>query len=59
MLMIDGDYPMASGGVHMKRDLTLPIGEVRSQTEYLELDLNRQWTMASIPEMRRSGMAAA
>lgn len=59
MLMIDGDYPMAWGGVDMKRDLTLPIDEVRSQTEYLELDRNRQWTMASIPEMRRSGMAAA
>ena len=33
MLMIDGDYPMAHGGVLMDRDLTLPIDQVRSQPE--------------------------
>ena len=61
MLMIDGDYPMAFGGVVMDRDLTLPIDKVRGEPvmEGGPEDPTRMSTMASIPEMRRSGMAAA
>ena len=61
MLMIDGDYPMAHGGVLMDRDLTLPIDQVRSQPAMPggREDRTRPGTMASIPEMRRSGMAVA
>ena len=32
MLIIDGDYPMAYGGVDLDRDLTLPIDEIRSSS---------------------------
>ena len=63
MLMIDGDYPMADGGVNMERDLTLPIDQVRSEPIMEgrpdDFDRTRPGTMASIPEMRRSGMAVA
>ena len=63
MLMIDGDYPMAHGGVVKERDLTLPIDQVRSEPVLAgrpdDFDRTRPGTMASIPEMRRSGMAVA
>ena len=61
MLIIDGDYPMAYGGVDLDRDLTLPIDEVRSASD--RRSLSGGWpdseTMASLPEMRKGGVAAA
>ena len=61
MLIIDGDYPMAVGALDMDRDLTRPIDEVRSAPK--GRSSLRRWrdseTMASLPEMRRSGIAAA
>ncbi|MDA1349315.1 MAG: membrane dipeptidase [Chloroflexi bacterium] len=61
MLMIDGDYPMAFGGVIMERDLTLPVDQVRAEPtpEGKPRGWSNDGTMASIPEMRRSGMAVA
>ena len=61
MLMIDGDYPMAFGGVIMERDLTLPIDQVRAEPTPTgkPSGWSNEGTMASIPEMRRSGMAIA
>ena len=38
MLIIDGDYPMAYGGVDLDRDLTRPIEEVRGATRAAEPD---------------------
>ena len=61
MLIIDGDYPMAYGGVDLDRDLTLPIDQVRTATD--RRTLSGGWpdgeTMASLPEMRKGGVAAA
>ena len=61
MLIIDGDYPMAYGGVDLDRDLTLPIDQVRTATD--RRALSGGWpdgeTMASLPEMRKGGVAAA
>ena len=65
MLIFDGDYPMAFGGVEMGRDLTLPIDEVRSAPPVPGFRLRDAdaWsdseTMASLPEMRRGEIAAA
>lgn len=60
MLVIDGDYPMALA-VKMNRDLTLPLDQVRSAPELPGGRPNRadDQTMASLPEMRRGGVAAA
>ena len=60
MLIIDGDYPMALA-VKMNRDLKLPIDEVRSARTIGTQDPRRDdaGTMASMPEMRRGGVAAA
>ena len=61
MLIIDGDYPMAYGGVDLDRDLTLPIDQVRSASD--RRSLSGGWpdgeTMATLPEMRKGGVAAA
>ncbi len=61
MLIIDGDYPMAVGALDVDRDLTRPIEEVRSAPK--GRSGVRGWpdseTMASLPEMRRGGIAAA
>ena len=61
MLIIDGDYPMAYGGVDLDRDLTLPIDQVRAATD--RRALSEGWpdgeTMATLPEMRKGGVAAA
>ena len=61
MLIIDGDYPMATGGVDMDRDLTLPIEEVRGATgrRTTTLDWPDSETMACLPEMRKGGVAVA
>ena len=61
MLIIDGDYPMAYGGVDLDRDLTLPIDEIRSSS-FRHTALNGSpdaETMACLPEMRKGGIAAA
>ncbi|MCH8114830.1 MAG: dipeptidase [Chloroflexi bacterium] len=60
MLIIDGDYPMALA-VRMNRDLTLPIDQVRSAPDLpgSRPDRADAETMASLPEMRRGGVAAA
>jgi membrane dipeptidase len=61
MLIIDGDYPMAVGATDMDRDLTRPIDEVRSapKTRPSILGWPDSETMATLPEMRRGGIAAA
>ena len=55
MLIIDGDYPMAYGGVDLDRDLTLPIDEIRGSS-FRHTALNGSpdaETMACLPEMRK------
>ena len=61
MLIIDGDYPMAIGAMDLNRDLTLPLPEVRSAApdRFAEESRPDADTMASLPEMRRAGIAAA
>ena len=63
MLIIDGDYPMAHGGVSFERDLTLPIEETRMEPilphRHSDWDTSRSGTMASIPEMRKAEIAVA
>ncbi|MDA1013093.1 MAG: membrane dipeptidase [Planctomycetota bacterium] len=51
-IIIDGDYPMAYGARALNRDLTLPIETVRAVPEHCG-------TMATLPEMRRGGIAVA
>ncbi|MEO2045086.1 MAG: membrane dipeptidase [Pirellulales bacterium] len=61
MLIIDGDYPMAYGAIDLDRDLTRPIDEVRNakpSSSRCESSPDSE-TMATIPEMRRGGIAAA
>ena len=60
MLIIDGDYPMALAMVR-NRDLTLPIDKVRTAPVFTghNPDVDAVETMASLPEMRRGGVAAA
>jgi membrane dipeptidase len=61
MLIIDGDYPMSTGAIDFNRDLTQPLEIVRSQAPN-QAARNTQpdsETMASLPEMRRGGVAAA
>ena len=61
MLIIDGDYPMAIGAMDLNRDLTLPLPEVRraAPDRFAEKSRPDAETMASLPEMRRGGIAAA
>ena len=54
MFIIDGDYPMTHGALHLHRDLTRPVAEVRAAAKDPEVQ-----AMASLPEMRRAKMAAA
>ena len=54
MLIFDGDYPMAYGGIDLNRDLTLPLSEVRAQDETPD-----NVAFASLPELRQAGVAAA
>jgi membrane dipeptidase len=60
MLIFDGDYPMAYGALDLDRDLTLPLSQLRADERESE---HRKWphagTMASLPECRAAGMAAA
>ena len=61
MLIFDGDYPMSYGAIDLDRDLTLPIEEVRAATG--ARTIVEGWAdpeaMASLPERRRGGIAAA
>ena len=71
MLIIDGDYPMAVGAMDLNRNLTLPIEEVRRTKPDHFTEINKMAalrpkrrrldaeTMASLPEMRHGGIAAA
>ena len=61
MLIIDGDYPMAIGAMDLNRDLTLPLPELRGAApdRFAEESRPDADTMASLPEMRRAGIAAA
>jgi membrane dipeptidase len=54
VLIFDGDYPMAPLAMTLKRDVTLPLAEMRARDGDYE-----NIAMASIPEMRRAGMAVA
>lgn len=54
MLIFDGDYPMAYGGIELNRDLTLPLADVRAAD-----DLQGNVAFACLPEMRRGRVAAA
>ena len=61
MLVFDGDYPMAFGALDLNRDLTRSIAEVRAVPEEpprIQGGPNAG-TMATLPEMRRGGVAAA
>ena len=62
-LIIDGDYPMAYGAFSLDRDLTLPISEARSVGDGSRRVFPEQSPdseiMATLPEMRRAGIAAA
>lgn len=53
MLIIDGDCPMFPA-MRMRRDITLPIEEMRRRDTTPD-----NVAMASLPEMRRAGMATA
>ena len=61
MLIIDGDYPMAGGAIRSQRDLTLPVDLARSAPPDFAESRGRPDTgiMATIPEMRNAGLAAA
>jgi membrane dipeptidase len=52
-LVIDGDYPMAYGAFELGRDLTRPLAEVRAAGDGADV------AMASLPELRRGGVAVA
>ena len=54
MLIFDGDYPMAYGGIELNRDLTLPLKEIRDADENSD-----NIAFACLPEMRRGRVAAA
>jgi len=61
MLIIDGDYPMSFGALDLNRDLTRPLSEVRAAPPDRFADPTHpdQETMATLPEMRSAGVAAA
>jgi membrane dipeptidase len=61
VLIIDGDYPMSTGAIDLNRDLTQPLEIVRSQAPNQAARSTHpdSETMASLPEMRRGGVAAA
>jgi len=61
MLIIDGDYPMSTGAIDLNRDLTQPLEIVRSQApdQFARNTHPDSETMASLPEMRRGGVAAS
>lgn len=54
MLIFDGDFPMAPLALDYRRDMTLPIHELRRRD-----DTPGNTAFASLPELRRGGIAAA
>ena len=54
MLIFDGDFPMAPVALDYRRDMTLPLDELRRRD-----DTPGNVALASLPEMRRAGIAAA
>ena len=54
MLIFDGDYPMAPLAMQLRRDVTLPLDELRARDRDYE-----NIALASLPEMRLAGMAVA
>src|SRR4029077_9034723 len=54
MLIFDGDYPMAPLAMTLRRDVTLPLAEMRARDRDYE-----NIALASLPEMRKAGMAVA
>lgn len=60
MLIVDGDYPMAFGALDLNRDLTVSTVEARALQDEEPHSLNpNTGIMATLPEMRRGGIAAA
>ena len=61
MLIIDGDYPMATGALLWDRDLSWELSRIRTAEQGTVK--NRGWpdayAMASLPEMRKAQIAAA
>ena len=59
-LIFDGDYPMAHTALDLNRDLLLPIDAMRAspQTHQVASRTDAE-TLATIPEMRRGGVAGA
>ena len=53
MLIVDGDYPMAIVAMRMRRDVSLPIADVRAS------ESGDNVAMASLPELRRAGVMLA
>ena len=54
MLIFDGDYPMAVIAMDLRRDVRLPIAELRARDRNPD-----DVAMASLPEMRKAGVAVA
>lgn len=54
MLIFDGDFPMAPIALDHRRDVTLPVDEIRRRDHHPD-----NIATASLPEMRRTGMAVA
>ena len=54
MLIFDGDNPLAAVAMHLRRDVTLPLDELRRR----DTD-DEDIALSSLPEMRRAGMAVA
>jgi membrane dipeptidase len=54
VLIFDGDYPMATLAMKLRRDVTLPLAELRRRDRDHE-----NIALASLPEMRKAGMAVA
>ena len=54
VLIFDGDFPMAPLAMQLRRDVTLPLDELRRRDKDYE-----NIALASLPEMRRAGMAVA
>ena len=54
MLIFDGDNPMAPIAMGHRRDMTLPLDEMRRRDRDYE-----NIATASLPEMRRAGMAVS
>ena len=65
MLIIDGDYPMAYGAINWDRDLSWPLDRIRTADPgHIKIPgpatgSPDEYTMASLPEMRKAEITAA